>query len=157
MSDEQSSDSHHCWNWFSDPEGPNLVSHVFSQMVAANVTFRPEPTGPLAVEGHLNDTVSWNSFFMLIPLESHHKICLPPCITSDSSLNRAPVKIDQLVWSTRFRTNSAIANHTFTRLGAVISLVGDAAHVHSPAGGQGAIRDAVFLAETVTKHIQPSA
>lgn len=81
----------------------------------------------------------------------------PACITSDSSLNRAPVKIDQLVWSTRFRTNSAIANHTFTRLGAVISLVGDAAHVHSPAGGQGAIRDAVFLAETVTKHIQPSA
>jgi len=84
----------------------------------------------------------------------------PACITSDSSLNWTTVKIDQLIWSTRFRTHSAIADRTFTRLGATIFLVGDAAHVHSPAGGQDmnlAIRDAIFLAEAVTKHIQASA
>ncbi|KAG2063823.1 FAD/NAD(P)-binding domain-containing protein [Suillus decipiens] len=187
---------------FSDPEGPNLVSQVFSQMVAADVTFEPEPTGPLTVEGHLNGTVSSDSFFMLIPFANRFNAELtrngkpitksvfrvscaipvkngepphappkeyiqdmidtygPACITSNSSLNRTPVKIDQLVWSTRFRTNSAIADRIFTRLGAAILLVGDAAHVHSPAGGQGmnlAIRDAIFLTEAVTKHIQASA
>jgi hypothetical protein len=84
----------------------------------------------------------------------------PTCISSDPSINSAPVKIDQLIWSTRFRTHSAIADRTFTRFGAAILLVGDAAHIHSPAGGQGmnlAIRDAVFLGEAVAKHIQAFA
>ncbi|KAG1831768.1 hypothetical protein EV424DRAFT_1342747 [Suillus variegatus] len=180
---------------FCDPESPNLVSDVLSQMVAADVTFEPEPTGPLTLEGHLNGTVSSDSFFMLIPFGNRFNVELtrdgepttksvfrvkrrathappkeyiqdmidtygPACITSDSSLNWTTVKIDQLIWSTRFRTHSAIADRTFTRLGATIFLVGDAAHVHSPAGGQDmnlAIRDAIFLAEAVTKHIQASA
>ncbi|KAG2066072.1 FAD/NAD(P)-binding domain-containing protein [Suillus decipiens] len=84
----------------------------------------------------------------------------PACITSNPSLNPTPVKVDQLVWSTRFRTHSAIADCVFTRLGAAIFLVGDAAHIHSPAGGQGmnlGIRDAIFVAEAVTKHIKMSA
>ncbi|KAG2349910.1 FAD/NAD(P)-binding domain-containing protein [Suillus weaverae] len=188
---------------FSDPEGPNIVSRVLSQMVAADVTFEPEPTGPLTLEGHFNGTVSSDSFFMLIPFGNRFNVeltregkpttksifrvscaipmksgepphappkeyiqdmidtCGPVCIlSSDSSLNQTPVKIDQVVWSTRFRTHSAIADRTFTRLGAAIFLFGDAAHVHSPAGGQGinlAIRDAIFLAEAVTKHIQAAA
>jgi hypothetical protein len=84
----------------------------------------------------------------------------PTCISSNPSINPTPVKIDQLIWSTRFRTHSAIADRTFTRLGAAILLVGDAAHIHSPTGGQGmnlAIRDAIFLGEAVAKHIQASA
>ncbi|KIK47035.1 hypothetical protein CY34DRAFT_9217 [Suillus luteus UH-Slu-Lm8-n1] len=173
---------------FSDPESSNLVSNAFSQMVAADVTFEPEPTGPLTLEGHLNGTI----FFMFIPFGSCFNAELtrdgkpttksvvrvscaipvkygepphsppkeyiqdmidkhgPACISSDPSLNRAPVKIDQLVWTTRFRTHSAIADRTFTRLGAAIFLVGDTAHVHSPAGGQGmnlAIRGAIFIAD----------
>ncbi|KAG2360118.1 hypothetical protein BDR07DRAFT_1378239 [Suillus spraguei] len=84
----------------------------------------------------------------------------PACITSNPSLNPTPVKIDQLIWSTRFRTHSAIADRIFTRLGAAIFLVGDAAHIHSPAGGQGmnlGIRDAIFVAEAITKHLEMSA
>lgn len=187
---------------FSDPEGPNLSTHILSQMVIADVTFEPEPVGPLTIEGHLNGIVSSGSIFLLTPFGNHFNDELtrdgkpitksifrvgcaipvnngepphtppkdyiqnlvdtygPACITSDLSLNPTPVKIDQLVWSSRFRTHSAIADRTFTRFGAAIFLVGDAAHIHSPAGGQGmnlAIRDAVFLSEAVTKHIQASA
>ncbi|KAG2046753.1 hypothetical protein BDR06DRAFT_1034503 [Suillus hirtellus] len=84
----------------------------------------------------------------------------PAFITSDPSLNPRPVKVDQLVWSTCHRSHSAIADHIFTRFEAAIFLVGDAAHIHSPAGGQGmnlGMRDAIFLTEAITKHIQASA
>jgi 2-polyprenyl-6-methoxyphenol hydroxylase-like FAD-dependent oxidoreductase len=84
----------------------------------------------------------------------------PACITSDLSLNLTPVEIDQVVWSTRFRTHSAIADRTFTHFGAAVFLVGDATHIYSPMGGQGvilAIRVAIFLSEALTKHIQVSA
>ncbi|KAG1753505.1 hypothetical protein EDB19DRAFT_1903161 [Suillus lakei] len=134
---------------FSDPEGPSLVN--------PNVTFEPEPVGPLTLEGHLNGTISSNSFFMLIPFGNRFNTEL---IRDGKLTTKSVFRIDQLVWSTRFRTHSAIADRIFTRLGAAIFLVGDAAHIHSPAGGQGmnlAIRDAIFLAEVVTKHIQASA
>jgi len=84
----------------------------------------------------------------------------PACISSDPSINPTPVKVEQVIWSSRFRTHSAIADRTFTRLGGAILLVGDAAHIHAPAGGQGmnlGIRDAVLFGEAVVKHIQASA
>jgi 2-polyprenyl-6-methoxyphenol hydroxylase-like FAD-dependent oxidoreductase len=102
----------------------------------------------------------------------------PAILASDASVNPSSksVRIKEVVWSTRFRTHSAIADKFFTRLGGdgledtgvpyttskhggIILLVGDAAHIHSPAGGQGmnlGIRDAVFLGEAITKHINAS-
>ncbi|KAG1737717.1 FAD/NAD(P)-binding domain-containing protein [Suillus lakei] len=105
----------------------------------------------------------------------------PTMLSSDASVNPSstPVRIKEVIWSTRFRTHSAIADRGFTRLGGdelqgatvatdesttkhggIILLVGDAAHIHSPAGGQGmnlGIRDAVFLGEALIKHINASA
>lgn len=130
-----------------------------TQMVVADVTFEPEPVGPLILEGHLIGTVFSGNFFMVIPLGNHFNAELtrdgkpatksifriacgihgeaphappkeyiqhlidtygPACMTSDSSLNPTPVKVDQLIWSSRFRTHSAIADRTFARLGAAI-------------------------------------
>ena len=72
----------------------------------------------------------------------------PVELCSDPSANPNPVRISQTLWSSRFRTHSAIADRFFMRFGtansnsdpgsgAAIILVGDAAHIHSPAGGQG--------------------
>jgi 2-polyprenyl-6-methoxyphenol hydroxylase-like FAD-dependent oxidoreductase len=49
---------------------------------------------------------------------------------------RAPAraKLTSLVWSSRFRVHHRLADHY--RVGRLL-LAGDAAHVHSPAGGQG--------------------
>ena len=94
----------------------------------------------------------------------------PYSLSSDPSVNpkAKPVRIKDVIWSTRFRNRAAIADTPFTRLGSsgslqsgepeggAILLVGDAAHIHSPAGGQGmnlGLRDAIFLGETLTKHI----
>jgi 2-polyprenyl-6-methoxyphenol hydroxylase-like FAD-dependent oxidoreductase len=62
-----------------------------------------------------------------------------------------PVVVDELVWSSRFRVHHRIAD-TF-RDGRIL-LAGDAAHVHSPAGGQGmnlGIEDAVKLGESLSR------
>ena len=94
----------------------------------------------------------------------------PYSLSSDPSVNpkSKSVRIKDVIWSTRFRNRAAIADTPFTRLGSsgslqsgepeggAILLVGDAAHIHSPAGGQGmnlGLRDAIFLGETLTKHI----
>jgi 2-polyprenyl-6-methoxyphenol hydroxylase-like FAD-dependent oxidoreductase len=73
-------------------------------------------------------------------------------LCSDPSANPNPVQISQTLWSARFRTHSAIADRFFMRFGsaggnydpesgAAVILVGDAAHIHSPAGGQGMLRN----------------
>lgn len=54
-------------------------------------------------------------------------------------------RIHEVVWSSRFRVHHRLADHY--RAGRIL-LAGDAAHVHSPAGGQGmntGIQDAVAL------------
>ncbi|MFC4149207.1 FAD-dependent oxidoreductase [Micromonospora mangrovi] len=62
---------------------------------------------------------------------------------------RRPDRLTELLWASRFRIHHRVAG-TF-RAGPVL-LAGDAAHVHSPAGGQGmnlGICDAVALGDTL--------
>lgn len=81
------------------------------------------------------------------------------------------IGIEKVVWSSKFKTRSAVVDRYFTRYdgsdrsggkergsgrGAVVFLIGDAAHVHPPAGGQGmnlGIRDAIDLAPVLVSHI----
>lgn len=74
---------------------------------------------------------------------------------------RGPVndaaKVNEIIWSSRFRLHHRIADRF--RLGRVF-LAGDAAHTHSPAGGQGmntGIQDAITLGHVLTAVICENA
>lgn len=59
--------------------------------------------------------------------------------------SRGATRVHEIVWSSRFRVHHRLADRY--RAGRIL-LMGDAAHVHSPAGGQGmntGIQDAVAL------------
>lgn len=60
-----------------------------------------------------------------------------------------PANVEEIIWSSRFRVHHRLASQY--RAGRVL-IAGDAAHVHSPAGGQGmnaGILDAISLAEAL--------
>ena len=63
---------------------------------------------------------------------------------------RATVRVTEVVWGSRFRIHERVADQY--RSGRVL-LAGDAAHAHSPAGGQGmnlGLRDAVTLGDALS-------
>lgn len=63
---------------------------------------------------------------------------------------RTPARVNDVLWSGRFRVHHRLANHY--RAGRIL-IAGDAAHVHSPAGGQGmntGIQDAVALGHALS-------
>ncbi|KAJ3712923.1 hypothetical protein C8R42DRAFT_594142 [Lentinula raphanica] len=70
-------------------------------------------------------------------IQSNLDMQAPLELCSDPKINPNPVKITKVLWSTRYRTRSALADVFFKRVhGGIVFLVGDAAHIHSPAGGQ---------------------
>jgi 2-polyprenyl-6-methoxyphenol hydroxylase-like FAD-dependent oxidoreductase len=62
-----------------------------------------------------------------------------------------PAMVGEIVWSSRFHVHHRLANHY---VAGRFLLAGDAAHVHSPAGGQGmntGIQDAIALGDALSK------
>lgn len=71
--------------------------------------------------------------------------------------SRDPIRVASVIWGSRFRVHHRVADQY--RRGRVV-LAGDAAHVHSPAGGQGmnmGILDAMLLAESLEASLRGDA
>ncbi|KAI0751918.1 FAD/NAD(P)-binding domain-containing protein [Daedaleopsis nitida] len=85
----------------------------------------------------------------------------PRAVLPPGDAPRVQVKITRTLWSSRFRTHSGIAERFFGRVpartpGGPVLLVGDAAHIHPPMGGQGmnlGIRDAIKLAPVLAAYL----
>ncbi|MGZ0149782.1 FAD-dependent oxidoreductase [Kribbella sp. WER1] len=81
----------------------------------------------------------------------HPDIAFAEQLLADRGPRKTHPKVTEVVWGSRFRIHERVADEY--RAGRVL-LAGDAAHTHSPAGGQGmnlGLRDAVALADALDR------
>ena len=130
-----------------------------------------EAAGP-AINGELNIDLDHSDFVVVFPLhdEGHIRLigtvkerpdCTPENLTFNDVSRRAieQLKVDvrQVNWFSTYHVHHRVTNHF--RKGRAF-LAGDAAHIHSPAGGQGmntGIGDAINLAWKLAAVLQGKA
>ena len=127
----------------------------------------------VAADGEVHVSVETSDFVLMLPYTDTGRGRLVGTVhgaggagpytfddVSHSALSSLGLHIDQVHWFSTYRVHHRVANHY--RSGQVF-LAGDAAHVHSPAGGQGmntGIGDAVNLAwklAAVVRHEAPDS
>ena len=125
------------------PLGQSEVSLCFSP--AGLVVVAPLPDGSFRIVATMDDAPETPS------IEHIQKLL------DDRGPVSAPARIESIGWSSRFRVHHRLASSY--RDGRIL-LMGDAAHVHSPAGGQGmntGLVDAIVLGEALTAVVQDGA
>ncbi|KAK0494768.1 hypothetical protein EDD18DRAFT_1172337, partial [Armillaria luteobubalina] len=165
---------------YTEPDSIAVQDSV-AQLVIADVVFSPSKDAHIS-KSYITSNISPAGVFLMVPMPPQHdpitsqednvmKITFnehinmqrPPHLSSDSTVNCQPICITETVWSMRYKLSSAVAEQFVKRihnednsLGTVI-VIGDAAHTHSPMGGQGmnlGLRDAILLSTVVTKGFQ---
>ena len=122
------------------PLGTDEVSLFFSP--AGLVVVAPLPDGSFRVVATLDDAPEQPGLADLQRLLDTRGPATTPC------------RVTEIVWSSRFRVHHRLADDY--RRGPFL-LMGDAAHVHSPAGGQGmntGLVDAIVLAEALVRVVR---
>jgi 2-polyprenyl-6-methoxyphenol hydroxylase-like FAD-dependent oxidoreductase len=157
---------------------PKLIKHVGAS-ISNGGAFLLMPTTKSYLEQHglgTNETAYRVTFSIptsdgpppshpsLEYLQKHIDLKGPYEMSSNPAVTSQPVTVSKVIWSSRYKTASAIADRFFSVVpgesghdGGAIMLVGDAAHIHSPVGGQGmnlGLRDAVGLGEKLAEHIK---
>lgn len=125
------------------PMGASEVSLFFSP--AGLVVVAPLPDGSYRVVATVDEAPD-------VP-----DIGLVQELLDTRGLASKPAHVTEVIWSSRFRVHHRLAD-TY-RKGPIL-LMGDAAHVHSPAGGQGmntGLIDAIVLGEALTRVVRDEA
>ena len=125
------------------PLGQSEVSLCFSP--AGLVVVAPLPDGSFRIVATMDDAPETPS------LEDMQRLL------DERGPQLSPAVIREVVWSSRFRVHHRLASSY--RDGRIL-LMGDAAHVHSPAGGQGmntGLVDAVVLGQALTAVVRDGA
>lgn len=125
------------------PMGPSEVSLFFSP--AGLVVVAPLPDGSYRIVATVDEAPD-------VP-----DIGLVQELLDTRGPASKPAHVTDVIWSSRFRVHHRLAD-TY-RQGPIL-LMGDAAHVHSPAGGQGmntGLIDAIVLGEALTRVVRDGA
>lgn len=125
------------------PLGAEEVSLLFSP--AGMVVIAPLPDGSYRVVATLDDA----------PEEPGIADIQHPLDTRGPAAS--PTRVTEVIWSSRFRVHHRLAD---TYRSGPFLLMGDAAHVHSPAGGQGmntGLVDAIVLGEALVRVVRDGA